>query len=214
MIRCTICRLTDGRRAGVDAALRDGRASLQEISSSSGLSRSSLHRHRQHIDRIAASASNIAQPPTESLSVRQEASPIARVPQDITAQSPAARPSRDTDPAEQQRTTKEELLHRLQFLWEESLNGLKSSKEPIHIAKPDGSSVELPGDLRARTGFIREGRRGARARRRCERRSVCGTRRGTDPDRIACHGCRRMTKILTIAWSILSQGDDLICIIC
>ncbi len=32
-------------------------------------------RHRQHIDRIAASASNIA-PPTESVSVRQEASPI------------------------------------------------------------------------------------------------------------------------------------------
>jgi hypothetical protein len=54
--------------------------------------------------------------------------------------------------------TKANLLDRIEFLWTESLDGLEVSKEPITLIKPDGSTLELPGDLRSRVGFLREAR--------------------------------------------------------
>jgi hypothetical protein len=53
---------------------------------------------------------------------------------------------------------REQLLRRIELLWNESLDGLGASKEPIRVLKPDGSTLELPGDLRTRSGFIREAR--------------------------------------------------------
>jgi hypothetical protein len=60
-----------------------------------------------------------------------------------------------TPPAE---LSKAQLLERIELLWTESLEGLEVSKERIRINKPDGSSVEIPGDLRARAGFVLEAR--------------------------------------------------------
>jgi hypothetical protein len=54
--------------------------------------------------------------------------------------------------------SKAQLLERIELLWTESLEGLEASKEPITITRPNGSSLELPGDLRARAGFVREAR--------------------------------------------------------
>jgi hypothetical protein len=54
--------------------------------------------------------------------------------------------------------TRTQLLRRLELLWDEALDGLEASKEPVQVQKPDGSMVELPGDLRARAAFIREAR--------------------------------------------------------
>jgi hypothetical protein len=44
------------------------------------------------------------------------------------------------------------------MLWDEALDGLEAAKQPITVQRPDGASMELPGDLRARAGFIRTAR--------------------------------------------------------
>lgn len=59
--------------------------------------------------------------------------------------------------ASRQTSTKANLLERIEYLWNESLDGLEVSKEPIRITKPDGSTVELRASC-ARVGFIREAR--------------------------------------------------------
>jgi hypothetical protein len=38
------------------------------------------------------------------------------------------------------------------------MSGLQASKEAIRVEKPDGSTVEVPGDLRSRAAFLREAR--------------------------------------------------------
>ena len=131
--------------------------SLQEISSTSGLSRSSLHRHRQHLDRVPSDASNISPPVPTDVSVRQEISDAVLVPQSTAPAVAVAGHGVETEPS-YQTETKAELLRRLEYLWQESLDGLQATKEPVRISKPDGSSLEIPGDLRARAAFIREGR--------------------------------------------------------
>jgi hypothetical protein len=48
-----------------------------------------------------------------------------------------------------------QILERVEKLWGESIAGLEDSKAPVTINRPDGSSMKVPGDLRARAGFIR-----------------------------------------------------------
>jgi hypothetical protein len=154
MSRCTVCRLDPERRSAVDAVLRDGQISFQELSRRCGFSKSALHRHRQHMDtldgptpaRLSLAAPIPAPVPAPALTHQAGAPAALAIGGDPTAGAAAAKPGR------------EQLLSRIELLWGEALSGLEAAKEPIRIEKPDGSIVEMPGDLRARSGFIREGR--------------------------------------------------------
>ena len=128
-MRCSICKLPERKRAAVDAALAAGDVSLVAVSISSGLSKSALQRHSKH--RAEPNNRPAVSPPP--FVIEKPTSEVA-VP------------------------TKESLLERIEFLWAESLDGLELSKEPITLTKADGSTTELPGDLRARASFIREAR--------------------------------------------------------
>jgi hypothetical protein len=128
-MRCSICKLPERKRAAVDAALAAGDVSLVAVSVSTGLSKSALQRHSKH-----------RAEPNDHPAV----SPLPFVTEKPTSEIAVP--------------TKESLLERIEFLWAESIDGLELSKEPITVRKPDGSSVDLPGDLRARVGFIREAR--------------------------------------------------------
>jgi hypothetical protein len=137
-LRCSICTLPPEKRDAIDEALSSGTITLIEVAASSGISKSALQRHSKHLDPSA---------PEEPKAIKQkELAPIL-APAQVT---PAPQP--DTA------GTKVRLLERIEFLWNESLDGLALSKEPITVKKPDGTSLELPGDLRARAGFIREAR--------------------------------------------------------
>ena len=94
-----------------------------------GISKSALQRHSKHLA--------IANKPNA------EALPFALMREPLKPQPVPA---------------KEALLERIEYLWKESLDGLEASKKPITMTKPDGSSIELPADLRSRVGFIREAR--------------------------------------------------------
>lgn len=128
-MRCSICKLPERKRAAVDAALAAGDVSLVAVSVSSGLSKSALQRHSKHLQAVE-------KPEADAVSFAHIREPLT--PQPVP--------------------TKETLLERIEYLWNESLDGLELSKEPITLAKPDGSTIEMPGDLRARAGFIREAR--------------------------------------------------------
>lgn len=134
MTRCSVCRLEDSKRTAVDAALR-GNIPLKEISMGCGISASALCRHGKHLTAPqAAAATNAAVLPP----VRNTA-PLV--------------PSEPSIPA-----SKNQLLERIEMLWNESVDGLRVAKENITIKRPNGDSMEVPGDLGARVGFIREGR--------------------------------------------------------
>lgn len=156
MIRCKVCQLGSGRREVIDLALRSGQASLLEISASTGCSKSSLHRHRQHLvgpppGGVVRTVHNVPDGITTVVTEPREALP-AIVAEDLPV-APACENVASPRP-----TTKAELLNRLEFLWRESLDGLEASKQPIRISKPDGSTIEVSGDLRSRPAFIRESR--------------------------------------------------------
>jgi hypothetical protein len=128
-VRCSICKLPERKRAAVDAALAAGDVSLVAVSVSSGLSKSALQRHSKHLS--------------------EPNNRWAECPPPFVIEKPTS---------EVAVPTKESLLERIEFLWAESLDGLMVSKEAVTMTKPDGSTIELPGDLRARAGFIREAR--------------------------------------------------------
>jgi hypothetical protein len=128
MIRCTICKLETQRREAIDVALQGG-VSLIEIATSSGLSKSSLQRHSKHMTTLQKLETPTLSPVVED--------PIL-------------------EPLALAALTKESLLSRIEYLWQESLDGLAVSKRPIMMTRSNGSTVEVPGDLRARVGFIRE----------------------------------------------------------
>ncbi len=54
-IQCSVCRLDQPRRNAIDRALRDPRITLDELSATAGVTRSSLHRHSRHLDSNAKS---------------------------------------------------------------------------------------------------------------------------------------------------------------
>lgn len=143
IIRCSVCRLPADKRQAIDAALTSGQASLAEIGRVSKISVSALQRHHaNHLNRPvgAAEALHTAIAPVQQLGA-------AGLP--MPPQTPASNPE----------STKDELLSKIRFLWGEALEGLDASKQSLTVTKPDGSTLEIPGDLRARTGFIREARK-------------------------------------------------------
>jgi hypothetical protein len=129
-IRCPICRLDPRKLEAINAALRSG-ASLEQISERSGLSKSSLHRHSKHIP-----DSGTPEPPKNEI----------LAPPKAAERWPAA--TRETRP----------LLDRVEQLWNEIEECMALAKEPITLRRPDGSTIELPCDVRARASVIREGR--------------------------------------------------------
>jgi hypothetical protein len=135
--RCSICKLPAAQLAAINTALQSD-ISLHEVAQTSGLSKSSLHRHLKHaISGPAISPEPL--PPATTEDAQAE----------IVAPPSAANVSRTI-------ATKEELLGRVEHLWSEALDGLEASKNPSWLNRPDGSRVEIPGgDLRARTGFLR-----------------------------------------------------------
>jgi hypothetical protein len=116
--RCKVCALAPERREAVDTALSAfliGKISLLEVAERTGLHQSSLYRHSQ---RHLSGPSSIA--PTL---------PILAPKVQVFQPTP----------------TKEELLSRLENLWQEVVASILESK---------GS-----GDLQVRAGFLREARR-------------------------------------------------------
>ena len=128
--RCSVCQISSEERAAIDAALREG-ASLQVISNHTGVSKSSLWRHSKHLE---------GGKPT--LPAQKAVCTVAR--NENTSVSPSV--------------ALEQALNRNELLWNEALDGLEAAKQPIVVTRPDGSKLEVPGDLRARAGFIRAGR--------------------------------------------------------
>jgi hypothetical protein len=99
----------------------------------------------------AAKESISSEPPAKeatAIAVRSEVIPPAS---SSDPQALAARPT-DVSPSRTQ------LLERVEMLWDEALDGLEAAKQPITVQRPDGTSMELQGDLRARAGFIRTAR--------------------------------------------------------
>ena len=155
ILRCSICKLNPTRRAVVESALAGGVA-LAEISRRSGLSKSALSRHSRHgaapTGQTAAAKESISSEPPA-----KEATGIAVRPQVIppaSSSDPQALAARRTDVS----PSRAQLLERVEMLWDETLDGLEAAKQPITVQRPDGTSMELPGDLRARAGFIRTAR--------------------------------------------------------
>lgn len=109
---------------------------------SSGFSKSSLHRHRQHLGALSL---------TEPAATRELTTAVLDLGTSPSLDAPTVR-------RRAARLGRDQLLSRIEMLWSESMSGLEAAKQPVIIKKPDGSIVEVPGDLRARAGFIREGR--------------------------------------------------------
>ncbi len=145
-IRCGVCKLPLEKREAVEAAL-GGDIALAEIAATSGISASSLSRHAtRHMK-------NQAQPRvTKPAVTKLPARPLVPVTQAEVPAEPLA--VTDSLPA----PTKDCLMNRLELLWNESLAGLEAAKESVVLTKSDGSRLEVPGDLRSRAAFIREGR--------------------------------------------------------
>jgi hypothetical protein len=129
--RCSICRLDPRKLEAINAALRSG-ASLEQISERCGLSKSSLHRHSKHIP-----DSGRPEPPKNGILAPPKA-----------AERRPAVTREETRP----------LLERVEQLWNEIEECMALAKEPITLRRPDGSTIELPCDVRARASVIREGR--------------------------------------------------------
>jgi hypothetical protein len=139
MTKCSICNFPTKRRAAVDEALR-ANVSLGKIAEASGASKSALSRHSAHVEgREVASVPQAVEKHPERTT---EASVAKSVAVSDRFQGP----------------TKEQLVARIEHLWTESVNGLEAAKQPIKVRRPDGAELELPGDLRARAAFLREGR--------------------------------------------------------
>jgi hypothetical protein len=146
--RCAVCKLEEGRRQAVEDALRAD-IPLAELSASTGISRSGLSRHTTRhmgMSRITPLPKVPAIKPTE---------PAIESKTLVPATTPSGEHQANTAvPC----ASKASLLSRIEYLWNESLEGLDAAKEPIVIARPDGTEMEMPGDLRARAAFIREAR--------------------------------------------------------
>ena len=172
---CKVCVLDQEHRTAIDDALSSG-VPLDTISHKCGIGRSSLHRHfhrhlrpdknepgpkshgsRRTVQTTPVSASaKLPDPPELTAIVRGRQRDTDTI-TSITVAGSSSGQSGEND-GSAQTSTKAELLGRLEYLWHESLDGLDATKEAIRIEKANGSVIELPGDLRARAGFIREGR--------------------------------------------------------
>lgn len=125
----------------IDEALRNA-VPLDEIARGCGIGRSSLDRHfHRHMspDRSAAHPSDVA--PVRA---------TERMPAAVAASEPPVAETRKARP------TKQQLINRIEMLWGEGLDGLAVSKQPISVIRADGSQFQIPGDLKARKGFLGE----------------------------------------------------------
>jgi AcrR family transcriptional regulator len=130
-IQCTACKLSKSRREALESLLASG-MSIHEISRRSGLSKSALSNHFRH---------SVEREQMREAAAKEQAAKEAAM---ALGNKPAgSSPSRDR------------ILERVERLWGESIAGLEDSKAPVTINRPDGSSMKVPGDLRARAGFIR-----------------------------------------------------------
>lgn len=138
---CKVCILDRKHREVIDEALRNA-VPLDEIARGCGIGRSSLHRHfHRHMspDRSAAHPSDVA--PVRA---------TERMPAAVAASEPPVAETRKARP------TKQQLINRIEMLWGEGLDGLAVSKQPISVIRADGSQFQIPGDLKARKGFLGE----------------------------------------------------------
>jgi hypothetical protein len=148
MTRCTVCQLPPERLAAIDEGLR-AQIPLAQLAASCGLSKSTLSRHSQHLDGRT----------TDPTDTNPDAAAQVIAPQITPTRSVATQQSASVAPPQASvGPSKEVLLSRIELLWSESLDGLEAAKEPVRVKRPDGAELEIPGDLRARAGFIREGR--------------------------------------------------------
>jgi hypothetical protein len=164
-IRCSICKLPAEKLEALEAAILGGDISLHELANSTGLSKSAIHRHKQHLvparpvtrqqaaeelppdSPSAVTVRAIQPPPSQPIAPESRAAEVEVIP------AGADRPKGPVT------ATKARLLARIESLWGECTDGLRAAKEPVVLTKADGSTVEVPGgDLRARAGFIREAR--------------------------------------------------------
>lgn len=134
-VRCSICRLEASKLAAINALLRSG-APLQAIADLTAFSKSALHRHNAHSRDSLALLDPLAAENGALAALREGQSGKNSVGRDF-------------------RSYPEDL----QAIWEECWEGLADAKSEIVLRKPDGSELTLPGDLRARQGFIREAHR-------------------------------------------------------
>jgi hypothetical protein len=144
-IRCTICRLEPEKQQAISTALQES-VPLQVISNRTGLSKSSIWRHSKHMAKVGG----------------QEKAPKAMP----KVQTPVPAPQEPPLPAPAPKTPAPEPLDpelkrqraegRLERLYNEAIEGLEASKEPVVLTKADGSVIEVR-DLRARAAFIRAG---------------------------------------------------------
>lgn len=138
---CKVCILDRKHREVIDEALRNA-VPLDEIARGCGIGRSSLDRHfHRHMspDRSAAHPSDVA--PVRA---------TERMPAAVAASEPPVAETRKARP------TKQQLINRIEMLWGEGLDGLAVSKQPISVIRADGSQFQIPGDLKARKGFLGE----------------------------------------------------------
>jgi len=118
-----------------------GEVPLEVLSRRTAISKSALHRHKQHLDRFNPGQS----PVVETTPVAPPAKRSVEV--SLTSGTPAAPPKAPLN--------KSQLLERVDLLWTEAMEGLAETKKPIRLTKSGGEVVEVPGDLRSRCGFLR-----------------------------------------------------------
>jgi hypothetical protein len=171
---CTICRLDPTKRAAIDSALRSG-TSLRTIADENGVSKSGLSRHAQHIVGYNArqpqpKAPEPAKSPERAAPKAKTAAPAApkasRPPKNAvpTPPNPALPAVRTQTPAPQaseppvdQEASRKRALDRTEQLWDEVADCLADAKKPTVIQKNDGTTIEVPLDLKTRSSVVRAG---------------------------------------------------------
>lgn len=156
-IRCGVCKLPAEKLDAVNAALRRGDVSLQDVAERSGITKSSLHRHKAHMAPALVVIPAPAEPSVKP-EVLRPAAPLST--EVLAAGAPGAACADMLAPGPPApAASKARFLERIEMLWGESLDGLEASKEPVTLSKADGSCVTISaGDLRARAAFVREAR--------------------------------------------------------
>jgi hypothetical protein len=142
--KCSVCQLEPAKQEAVAAALREN-VPLRVISAQTGLSRSALSRHSKHMARPAAAETQ----PKAALPVK-----IA-VPAPVESVEPAP-VVKAPEPDDQE--ARKRALDRAERLWSEIAECLQLAREPAVIARPDGSTLEIPVDLKTRSAVVRAGR--------------------------------------------------------
>jgi hypothetical protein len=158
MIRCSICRLSDEKRSAINASLQAG-VSLDELAAQTGIHRSSLGRHGRNCLRSPVpveQSTPISTPPKAAVEVRLPKT-VASMPPKPVAPAHAVQTPDPAAPLDME-ARRRQALERAEQLWSELEECLRLAREPVVIVKPDGSTLEVPVDLRTRSSVIRAGK--------------------------------------------------------